>query len=260
MIIELIGCTGVGKSTLVNRLLHSLRENGIIASTGDQFILKQVKLNWIKIYPIRTLLVDLFTFLACIKTYRKNNDFYRLVFKIIHQLPASISLFEKMNIMRNTFKKLGSYEIVRYRNSRQQTVVFDEGTIHSAHYLFVHTSVSPPFEHISRFLQLIPFPDTIIYLQKDEELLIERAISRKHKRLNDLTYQTAKVFIANAIRTFSKIEIHPAIIARLILVNHDGEVKPASASNLSLSQHKIFELIHEAYQNEYQKKTEPKYA
>lgn len=259
MQIELIGCTGVGKSTLVKKMLQSCREKGIVASTGDQFVLKQANLDWVRNYIFRTILVDIITLSACLLTFRSNSKFYRLVIEVIHKLPSSVNLFEKLNIIRNTFKKLGTVEIIRYRNSNQQIIFLDEGTIHTAHYVFVQISTAPPMKYLSRFLQLIPLPDVVIYLQQDEAVLVERILARNHRRTHDRSYPSVKAFIKNAVDTFTEIEHQPAVKSKLIIIDDHGDIKTGSTRQQNASIHMTLNLLRDTFKNVDRDKTEYKY-
>jgi len=259
MQIELIGCTGVGKSTLVNKMLHSCREKGFVASTGDQFVLKQVMLDWIKNYFIRAVLVDIFTLSVCMFTLKSNLKFYRLVIEVVHQLPSTVTWFEKLNIIRNALKKLGAVEIIRHMNTNDQIVILDEGIIHTAHYLFVQPQATPPMEHLANFLQLIPLPDVVIYLQEDETILVERTLARKHRRIHNHPHNSVKEFIKNAIDTFNRIKHDPAVNERLILINGDGDIKTA-ANQKNSSIHMTIELIRNTFANAENSIKEEKYA
>jgi hypothetical protein len=218
MQIELIGCTGAGKSTLARGILQADREHGIDALMGDEFVLKQVRLNWVKGRLARTLCMDLLSLFACLVTWRDNHEFYLFVMRIISRLPVAVALFEKVNIARNALKNIGIYEIVRRRGSDQQIVLVDEGTLHTAHYLFVHVSVEPNASDLSTFARLVPLPDVAICVQQDEAVLIERTLARGHKRIPDGSYAQVKRFIERAADTFDKLMRQLLLESRLLVV------------------------------------------
>lgn len=226
--IELIGCTSVGKSTLAKGILQACQDQGIHALMGDDFVLKQVKLNWIKSYLVRTLLVDLFSLIACLLTWPKNFGFYLFVIRFILQLPTAVAWFEKMNIARNTLKKIGIYEIIRRRGADKQVVLLDEGTLHTAHYLFVHVSGELITVDLSTFVRLVPLPNVVIYLQQDEAVLVERTLARGHKRIPDGSPTQVERFIKRAITTFDSLVQASAIKSRLLVVNSGSKITIAS--------------------------------
>jgi adenylate kinase family enzyme len=223
MQIELIGCTSAGKSTLARGILQAGLEQGIDTLMGDDFVLNQVHLNWVKRKLARTLCVDLISMLACLITWRNNLEFYRFAMRIISHLPAGVAWLEKLNIARNVLKKTGIFEIVRRRGSDQQIVLVDEGTLHTAHYLFVHVSVAPNTSELSTFVRLVPKPDVVLHVQQDEAVLIERTIARGHKRIPDGSRAMVERFIKHATVTFDNLVRQLALEGRLLAVDgrHD---------------------------------------
>ncbi len=205
MQIELMGCTGAGKSTLARGILQACREQGIDAWMGDDFVLKQVRLNWVKSHLARTIWVDVCSLLACLVSWRNNLEFYRFTIRIVWRLPVAVGWFEKLNIVRNVLKKIGIYEIIRRRSSDQQVVLVDEGTLLAAHNLFVHVSVEPNAGDLSTFVRLAPRPDVAVYVMQPESVLIERTLARGHKRIPDRSYARVERFVKRAVETFDKI-------------------------------------------------------
>src|SRR5450759_2322075 len=127
MQIELLGCTGAGKSTLAQSILLSCRSRGLKAYLGDAFVLDLLRLEWVKPHLIRTLLVDLGAFVACLLTVPANLQLYCFSVRVILRLPGDVSWLEKLNLMRNVFKKIGINEIIRRHDRDDCMIVVDEG-------------------------------------------------------------------------------------------------------------------------------------
>ena len=81
MIIEFIGSTGAGKTTLIKHILYSCEREGIDAVVGTDFVLKQSQLNGIKSDLLRAVLVNLISLSASLAAWRNNPEFYRFVFQ-----------------------------------------------------------------------------------------------------------------------------------------------------------------------------------
>src|SRR5262245_2169683 len=128
MRIEFIGCTGAGKSTLTSRILRVCRAQGIDAWMGYDFVLRQVRLDWVESKLVRGLLVNLISVFVCLGAWRSNLAFYRFTIRAISRLPASVSWFERFYIGRDVLKNIGMHEIIRRRASTQQLILLDEGT------------------------------------------------------------------------------------------------------------------------------------
>lgn len=222
MHIELMGCTSAGKSTLARGILEACRQQGTDILLGNDFVLRQVRLNWVKGHLPRTLLVDLAALFFCLLTWRHNLEFYRFTTRLLLQLP--MAPLEKLNLLRNVFKKIGIYEIIRFRSNERQVILVDEGVLQAAHNLFVHVSADVNPEHLATFARLIPLPDVIVYLRQPASLLIDRTIKRGHKRIPDRSPRTVARFITQALATFEKLVQNPAVENRLVVVDGGREV------------------------------------
>lgn len=240
--IELIGCTSAGKSTLARGILQASRAQGLDVVMGEDFVLKQVRLDWVKRKLARTLCVDLLSLLACLATWRDNRELYLFTIRTVSRLPAAVAWFEKLNIVRNVLKNTGVYEIARHRGSDQQIVLVDEGTLHTAHYLFVHVSVEPDSGDLASFARLVPLPDVAVYIQHDETVLVERTLARGHKRIPDGSRAQVERFIRHAADTFDKLVQDPVIESKLmvvdgergIVITHDDRENPSLAMALGI--------------------------
>jgi thymidylate kinase len=222
--IELIGCTGAGKSTLSRGILQACQEQGLDIFLGDDFVLTQVRLNWIKGHLPRTLLVDLAALVACLVTWRNHLEFYRFATQLL------FPRLEKLNLLRNVLKKIGIYEIIRFRSADRQVILVDEGVLQAAHNLFVHSAVQVNPEHLATFARLIPFPDVVVYLKEPESLLIDRTMRRGHKRIPDRSYSNVVRFIEQAVATFDKLVQNPAVESKLLIV-YGGQHVTRAANN-----------------------------
>lgn len=228
MQIEFIGCTSAGKSTLARSILQSCREQGLDIFLGDDFVLRQARLNWIKGHLPRSALINLLGLLACLVTWRTHLEFYRFATKLLFKLP--IARLEKLNLLRNVLKKIGIYEIIRFRDTDRQVILVDEGVLQIAHNLFVHGSVQVKEEHIATFTRLIPFPDVIVYIRQPESLLIDRIMMRGHKRIPDCSYSNVAPFVERAVATFDQLVQYPEVESRLLVVN-GGQTISTTANN-----------------------------
>ncbi len=226
MQIELVGCTSAGKSTLIRGILQACHEQGIDILPGDDFVLKQVRLNWIKGHLPRTLLVDLVALFTCLVTWRNNLEFCLFATQLLLQLP--IARLEKLNLLRNVLKKIGIHEIICFRSTDQQVILVDEGVLQAAHNLFVHVSVDVKAEHLATFARLSPLPDVIVYLRQPESLLINRTMKRGHKRIPDRSYSNVVRFIKQAVATFDKLVQYPAVESKLLVVDSEQNVTIAA--------------------------------
>lgn len=209
-------------------MVEMCRAWGIEASLAQDYVLKRLRLDWVQISIIRTLLIDIVATFSCLMSWRYHARFYLFVISTISNLPTAVGSFERLNITRNTLKKIGIYEFIRRRSSEEQIILVDEGTIHSAHNLFVHTSSEPSRDNLSNFVRLVPLPDASIYVQQDEGILVDRTLKRGHKRISNGSCENTKLFIRRAINTFDALKQETAINRNMLVIDaHQTVTIPA---------------------------------
>ncbi|MCI0695384.1 hypothetical protein L0337_25670 [candidate division KSB1 bacterium] len=223
MQIELIGCTSAGKTTLARKMLRAGQELGIDMQLSDDFVLKRIRLNWIKNEFIRLRLIELLCLPVCLMFWRKYRRFYHLAIRASRQAPGS--WFYKMNLARITLRKIGIYEIVRRCSSEQRVFLFDnEGVLQASHTLFIHSrGARLDAGDLSSFVNAVPLPDVVAYLWQPQAVLRERTLARGHHRLPDRSHAKVELFIEQAVEMFDALQRHPALASRLLVIN--GERK-----------------------------------
>lgn len=227
MQIELIGCTSAGKSNLIKNILRSNHHDGFSLVTSYDFVLKWAHLDWIKNHLNRMLCLNLIALFACLFTWRKNLEFYRFVIGVILRLPSKVGVFERLKIARIAARNVGIYEIVCRYSSSQQVVLADEGTLHIAHYLFVHVSVEPNMSEFATFIQLVSLPDVAVYIKQPKSILIARTTARKHKRIPEDASDSVDRFIQHGLAVFENLVSHSSLESRLLVVDGGEGLKPS---------------------------------
>ncbi len=238
MLIELIGCTSAGKTTLARRMLQAGRELGIDVQLSDDFVLKQIRLNWIKNEFIRLRIIELLCLPICLVFWRKYRRFYRLAIRTSRQAPGS--WFYKMNVARITLRKIGIYEIIHRCSSEQQILLFDnEGVLQASHTLFIHSGGARlNAGDLSSFVDFAPLPDVVAYLWQSQAVLLERTLARGHHRIPDRAHDKVELFIEQAVEMFDALQRHPALVSRLLVINGEQNTiipsEPLADSRLAM--------------------------
>ena len=227
MLIELIGCTGAGKSTLAAQLLASYRQRGEQAWLGYDFVLRQVRLGWVRRRAVRGLLVNALALLACLAASPRNLALLRFALGAVARLP--VGLGEKLYIGRDVLKNIGIVQIVRRRAGERQIILLDEGGLHIAHYLFVNLAAAPDLAQVAAFGRLAPLPDLAVYVKQPEPVLAERTLRRGHKRIPAGSPASVERFIRRAVAVFDTLAAQPQLAGRLVVV---GGEQPAELANL----------------------------
>jgi len=168
MYIELIGVTGSGKSTFLNRLENILDQNDInVYSSYDYFLRKfGIKIS----QPlIRTLTIDIFAFFWFFYSLVFDFRIYKYVCRILIKYDSSI--FFKINGFRNFVKKYMLHKYVIDSGIKPKTlIVADEGIIQQIHSLFVHPNSLINFAEIDRYVAFFELPDRLFYFEAEKNI------------------------------------------------------------------------------------------
>jgi thymidylate kinase len=216
MHIELIGCTGAGKTTLTKKIFDMGKQQGVDILLGDDFVLQRLHLKWVKNEFMRRRIEEICAAYICLRHWQKYRRFYHFVSTVVKETPGS--LIYKINLLRIVLRKIGIYELIQRSNSENQILLVDnEGIIQAAHNLFVHTNSING--NVTNFIHCAPLPDMIVYLRQPQPVLIERTLRRGHPRIRENSHQTVQFFIRQATETFDKLQTLPEIENRLFVID-----------------------------------------
>lgn len=221
MLIEFTGCTGSGKSTVAKKFIEKVNESGLnfkLIDVGGNFRFDFIALPWFLCYALG------------------HSDFCR--FAAIAVLRGADSKLSGLNIYRNFSKKIGTYLFLRRRFSSSQ-ILWDEGTVHAVHNLFVHVRRAPRMSDIVLFADHIPKPDLIVYVKAPSDRIVQRTLERGHRRVRG-HIDDLNAFIENAVKTFDILTALDTIKDRLLVVeNNDNDFKQLDEIASSLLQRVI---------------------
>lgn len=210
MIVEIVGSTGVGKSTVARRLLELLQARGIPADlladgwawSSDEAARRYhgLPLNWLR-WPLAiSLAVDV---LACpwfLRFLLQRSALSWFMAAIVWRDVESLGL--KLNALRNIAKHLGARELLGRRMSDESRIVItDEGAVHQAHNLFVHPGRRPRLSEIQRFTAEIPLPDLLLLVEGPTAAVVQRTIRRNQMRIRGNARQ-AEGYVTQAQQVF----------------------------------------------------------
>jgi thymidylate kinase len=219
MIVEFIGSTGAGKTTLINQILTRSASEGINAVVGADFVLKRSRLDGVKNPLLRTVLVNLIAPVAALAAWRTNLGFYRFTLQTVLKLPGAVPPLERLGLAKNILKRIGIFEMIRRQGTDQQLYLVDEGTLHVAHSLFVHVAGAANHHDLATFASLAPLPHVVVYVRQAETVLVERTLARGHVRVPDHSVATVTQFVRQAVQVFDELVQYPAIAKRLVMVD-----------------------------------------
>ncbi len=177
MIVEFIGCSGAGKTTLAREIERIGGARRSILAT--ELVVDRPGLRWINDPTAVNLVANVISFPPFLRALGREKDFVAFAFdRLRRHAPSS---FAKYNYMLNVVRKIGVHEMARRAASRN-TVLIDEGAVLSAYQLFVYSDA--PFDQLDleRFARLVPLPDRVVYVRAPLDVLVERAMTRSDPR------------------------------------------------------------------------------
>ena len=177
MIIELIGCDGAGKTTLSRILAEPGFLEGHAVRIAD-LVLDRPGLRRVTHPTAMNLVQEVGGMPFLLRAYRRRRPYLSFA-RRMHGRYAP-STYHRLNGMRGIARRVGMYELARSR-AADRVVLSDEGTVLSA-YLFALTRVELDRADVERFAELVPPPDTIVYVKAPIEALVRRALTRPDGR------------------------------------------------------------------------------
>jgi thymidylate kinase len=242
MIVEFIGATGAGKSTLARRLVHRGVPDRPVRMATD-LLTTRLGRRRIENPHAMNILADVTALPSFVRAFDRDRDFLRFAFDRLER--HAPSTFAKLNYMRNMVRKLGMHEMTRRADPRT-TFLVDEGTILTAYQLFVYSDAPFTQPDLERFGRLVPLPDLIVSVKAPIDVLWKRAMTRSDRRRELARNDEDEVrrWIVRAVELFDALaEIEP-IRNRLVTVEiADDEPESLDAAILEVERSLAREVV-----------------
>jgi len=242
MHIELIGSTSAGKTTLAKKMVQAGKERGVDVFLSDDFILEQAHLSWVQNEFVRRRLIELISFAVWLTCLRRHREFF--IFVLLEGQHAPGSWFYKINRIRNVIRKIGIFEFISRRSGSQQIVLADnEGILQGVHNLFVHQNSAADLHKISKYVELVPLPDVVLYLQQEEDVLVSRTLGRGHARVAGSSRDNVLHFIRQAVTVFNAMISVPKLQEKLLIVDGGLNIQCEAGNLFNSSFQRVTELV-----------------
>jgi PST family polysaccharide transporter len=204
LLVEFIGVTGVGKTTLVAAVAEFLAEQGLHVREAEAAILARYEPAFARRPKVRAALLHLLALPPfwghCLT--REGRRLWRLAVGSIVRGAGGLRI--GTGLLRNYWKRIGSHFLLeRLRGGLPgcDVILCDEGAVQAAHNLFVHTGSEPRREAIVRFARMVPKPDLLIWVTAPTAQSTSVILRRGHPRVEG-TPQAAQAFAERAHATF----------------------------------------------------------
>ena len=215
MIVEFIGSTGAGKTTLINEVRCRLRKTSQVTTSID-LATSLLGLKGLTNPTLQNLVQEFISIPFFISTLYKYNEYLRNTVKLFWR-KTGFSM-QAIHNLRSLERKIGMYEITKVLG-KDQVILVDEGPILALH-MFVSAKITYTPEEIARFIDLLPLPDLIIYIRASVDTLIERTVRRPDppREVDRKNPVQMDAYIKNAVAMFDHLIQAGNIRDRLLVV------------------------------------------
>lgn len=209
MIIEFIGAPGAGKTTLLPGVIRHFESRNCPAYTvveaarpfaSRTMVGKAVQ----QLAPAswrQPLLWRVFYWLSVAHRVKFMARHSRLVGQVLtsqRQRPAEADVRQRQ-VLPWLFRHMGYYEFLRSQAQPADVLIFDEGFVHRVVQLFASSAETPAKSDIAAYINRLPRPDLLIYVQASPALCQERIYQRGlWQRAQHKTPDQIARFVANA--------------------------------------------------------------
>lgn len=218
MIVEFIGSSGAGKTTLISEVRRRMA-NIIDMATPFDLVASRFGLRDVIQPTARNVIQELIGFPFFVGSLRKHKAYVAFMLRMLSR-QAKFSVFT-LNNLRSLERKIGVYEIIK-RNPKNQIVLVDEGTVLSAHNVFVYSNAVYTHEEIATFASLVPLPDVIVYIKAPVDILVQRTLERVDppREMKRKSPQVVRTYVHRAVEMFDQLVEVEALRHRLLIVEN----------------------------------------
>jgi deoxyadenosine/deoxycytidine kinase len=215
MIVEFIGSTGAGKTTLINEVHRRLEKTSRVTTSLD-LATGLLGLRGVTNPTLQNLAQELVSLPFFILTLYKHNEFLRHTVKLFWR-KTGFSM-QTIHNLRSLERKIGMYEIAKYLG-KDQIILVDEGPILAAH-MFVSTGNTYTPEEITRFTDFLPLPDLVVYIRASVDTIIERTVRRPDppREVDVKNLARMEQYVKRAVAIFDQVTQAENIRPRLLVV------------------------------------------
>ncbi|NQT14855.1 MAG: AAA family ATPase [Planctomycetes bacterium] len=174
MLIEFVGCSGAGKTTLANRVLTALTSLGHLTAYSRGALARSTHTDWISNERLRNVLLNGLLLPWFARSLTEHHAFYRFVVPRIYRRAENV--IDLVNRTRSTMRLISGDELLKRNEEHRQLTLVDEGSIGSAHnvFAFPHVEFFPERKELMLFAEMVPAPDVIVHIDAPPDLTFQR--------------------------------------------------------------------------------------
>jgi hypothetical protein len=176
MLIEFVGCSGAGKTTVVEKVLAALSERNRTAASSTALIATATHTAWIRNLFLRNICLD-FLLLPWLLLALKHHFRFCLfgLLQIVRNADSGLSVLQRV---LSQLRNVAANELLRRLHPNPEFILVDEGTVCGVHNVLVYPNRAPATTAIQAYAKLVPKPDLIIHVNSPVQLALSRTKSR----------------------------------------------------------------------------------
>jgi thymidylate kinase len=188
MIIEFIGAPGAGKTTLLPTVMRFFESRSCHAYTavqaarpfasrtiGGKLVKRLAPTAWQQ--PLLWRVFYLYSLAHRLNFLGQHPRLIAYVLASQHGRPPAADVRQR-RVLPWLFHHMGTYEFLRHSASPQELLLFDEGFVHRVVQLFTSSAERPDAAQIATYIDLLPQPDLVIYVQASASTCEQRLYKR----------------------------------------------------------------------------------
>jgi thymidylate kinase len=233
MIVELIGCTGVGKTTV----MRGLRAHGIgelPTRTMGELVLDRPALRRVAHPTAVNVAQELYALPALAVALRRRRAF--LAFASRNLLRHAPSPAERLSRVRAIVRRTGMFEVASRPAHAGELVLSDEGTVLLA-FMFPLDGRPYDTEELARFAKLVPLPDLVVHVRAPLDLLVRRARARtdRGRQLGAMDADELELLLRRTSEVFDTLAGTAPVRDRVVTIDGSlgSEALPGLAATLA---------------------------
>ena len=247
MIIELVGCPGSGKTTLVPTIVAVCRRQGIVAhhvnDAARPFTRRTFPGRLLAAVPQRGVesrlcwgLYVTYRGVYAVRFAAQNPGLVRHLWRTQRNRPSGADTRER-RVVHWYVRMMGSRAFLRKHARDNEAIVFDEGFVHRVVQLHASGVEVPHAAAIVDYAAVIPEPDLVVHVQAPPHLCVERVLHRGvWARLAGQDRSELAHFVDNAHRAVSVMVDEIRRKGWTVVDVDNGDDEPATARRALASQ------------------------
>lgn len=237
MIVEFVGSTGAGKTTLITAVHRKLAGTAEVA-TAFELVAMPLGLDRTTHPTAQNLIQEVAGLPFFARSLLRYRAFLLFIVKMLAR-HGKITWFT-LHYLRSLERTLGVYEFIRHYG-QERIVLVDEGTLIPAHNVFVYTAAHYTAAEIAQFARLAPLPDVVVYIKAPVESLIRRTLQRADppRELRSRNPVLVETYLKRATALFEQLVSTENLRNRVLVV----ENPEASEQARNITAEQIAEFI-----------------